>query len=317
MKLTEANDLSFNQRFKEAQTAVDKVNVLTEFGKLNNLGGADWDEFVNTNYVPLVRECEAYGLSLDNPFFVFLKKYGNIKVFLNSENYDILHNIVASNIISTKQLAFTCPESDQVRLLLNPNLWNIAAKDDVKWLIKTFVWFLEENTLNDYVINVYVRAAFSENSAGTGEQQISVNFDTFANRKKLLRNLYFTTNINQVNDAKLKSGNDDKEKFEQLKTQLNAASDDYFVSRPLQPVDIIEQQIKVLNQNVQESARGERGQYQQKESDEIDPQPQFSKEDTQIIKTRANAIIDAAGKELQSTDRGAIKRALAYIGSQL
>lgn len=326
MKLTEANDLSFDQHLKDAQSTADKVDVLNEFGKINNIGGADWEEFVNTNYVPLIRECEAYGLSLDNPFMVFLKKYGDIKVFLDGQNYDVLHNLVASNTMTTKQLAFTCPEKDQVRILLNPNLWKITPKEDVKWLIKTFIWFLEEDTLNDYIINAYVRAAFSDSidildkkGNPTGGKKIEVNFDTFDNRKKLLRNLYFTTNINELSDSKIKNkGVTISDELKAIQNKINAVSGDYFISHAFQPVDIIEQQIKTLAENVQESGRNENGQKQstdtQKEQSQEGKAPTFNQSDAQFLQQNAQQIINAAGNQLNTKNVGLIKQALKYIG---
>ena len=110
-------------------------------------------------------ECFKYNLDKDNPFFQFLdiysKQNGNIQPFLDKQNYSILHNCISNGVLDIKQLSFKCREVDQIRILVNPYLWQITPKSDILYLIKIYTWIVDEN-LDTFILNAYVKAAFSK-----------------------------------------------------------------------------------------------------------------------------------------------------------
>ena len=114
MRLVEANDLSFVDKFKNSRDILEQKSLIKQFcatAGFKNYVKQDWDEFVDNAFSTLSIECKHYGLSLDNPFFALLKEYnnrnGSIAVFKNIDTYNVLHNAVANGILSTKQIALT------------------------------------------------------------------------------------------------------------------------------------------------------------------------------------------------------------------
>lgn len=318
MKLNEMNSITNSPELKAAQTPREEQEVIVKFCVENNVGGGNEDilkKFVSTNYLSLIKEIEAYGLSTDNPFFTFLTKYakqnGSIDTFLNESNYSLLHNTIPNYILNTKQIAFTCPETQQARILLNPSLWNIAEKNDIWWLLKTYVWFSEETVIDDFIINSFVIKAFFD------ESESNHSFKSFEMRKQLLRVLYFTTYINDLFELRNKEKGEQEAGIDEIRAKIQNVPDNYFISYPLEPVDVIEHQVNILNELTQESPRNENGKFQQ-----VDATPgnenksDLSAQDKRIILSKAQNIISNAGQQLGTQNTADIKQALAFIGNQ-
>jgi hypothetical protein len=341
MILNEANDLSFNDTYKKTSDILEKRDVIKEFGKQSNMKGfntADWESFVDNNYTTLIIECDYFGLSMDNPFMMFLNEYGNkngnIKPFINIENYDLLHNLVSDRVLSIKQVSWTCPEEDQIRILVNPNLWNISSKDDVDWLIKTYCWFLEED-LNRVIKNSYVRAAFSKTVFDdlNNINKVVVDFNEKGNRETLIRALFFTQYINELSDSKLKlkikTTEDNNEyvskEIEEVRNKIDSIrNNNFLVSHQFENCDIIEQQIKVLNELVQESSRNSEGEYQSTDIDNNEDnnddylfKSNLNQQQKRFIQSKKTDIVNSLSNFLGSRDRNFIRDALKYIGDNL
>lgn len=262
MRLTEDNDLSFNQRFKEAKNPSDVLPIIQEFCNMQgfpNYNKEEWDTFINNNLNSIYIECNKYGLSMDNPFFQFLHRYsqqnGTIKPFLDRNNYDLLHNCVSNRILDKKQLSFKCSEEQQVRILLNPHLWDTASKPDLLYLIKVYNWVLSED-LNRYIINKSVRAALSDNLERV-DDKLKYDEPDFNDKKSeimLLKTLFCTKLINELEFKDVITVNNS------IKSMVE--NNGMLVSSPIMPADIVEQQIASLSERVQESRRGPNGKFQ-------------------------------------------------------
>ena len=316
---------SVTDRFKNAESLEESEQILSTFLFDNKVidDKTQCDKFVDINITVLTIECNTYGVSMDNPFFTFLNKYyvqnkRSIEAFFNTENYRVLHNVVADGIISTKQLAFTCAEGEQVRILVNPSLWAISAKDDIRWLIKTYVWFLEER-LNSFVINVFVRSLFvAPEKIGDRGAFLHVNLDTKENRQTLLKCLLFTDFIQQVCDKRAQPG--DNSDFVELQQRLSTIKNNsvMLVSSPLKPADLIEHQIKLLNELAQESPRNINGRQQQTDvaqNQKIDRESDnLSRQDARLANIKTKDILEFAKQQFNTTDISFVKALLKYIG---
>lgn len=331
MILKEANDLSYVQKFKDAQKNKDPelpIKLIKEFLKscnFKNYNEEEYNKFVDTNSHTLYLECDIYSLSLENPFFKFLQEYSlknsNISPFLIKENYNIVHNLIAKDIIETKQLANTCSVDKQIRILFNPNLWSIQSKNDINYLIKLFNWVLDTK-INDYVLNYYVKILFSPEKI-TDYKNVDlkkINLDNFNTKQLFLRCLFFTDYINKIDDRNLiNDDNKISEYFEGIRNNISKLADNaMFVSAKFRSVDEIEQAVKMLKENVQEGNRGLDGKYREtdtnnkitdkKTANNINPT-----EKRQILNKSA-ATIEAIKRDYGITDKQSIRDILKILG---
>ena len=132
------------------------------------LAGIKEDEaslFVKANIRVIWDEFSKLGFSLDNPLLKFLQQYNKskqtIKPFTIPENWMVIHNLYAKDILTEKQLDFTCSEIDKPKILLNDNFWNNVKDVDKEWYIETWEWCSSDEP-NKYILNDYVRLIFSE-----------------------------------------------------------------------------------------------------------------------------------------------------------
>lgn len=264
MRLNEAGlQTEYVQKFKDAKYPKDKSKIIKEFCKNNgfpNYNEQDFNNFVDNNLYALQLECNTYNLSDNNPFFQFLKRYleknGNIKPFI-SDNWNILHNCVSNGVLTTKQLSFRCPADEEIKILLNPNLWNIKPSSDILYLIKLYNWFLEEN-LNRYVINAYVRAVFStytQNAKGQNKLNTNKtdNLNLLTNRISLINLTFFTDKIKTLSDDRKTRSDSDRRDLRQLMRMEDKGNNNTPYSATFQPVDMIENQVGMLREQVQEN----------------------------------------------------------------
>ena len=123
--------------------------------------------FLELNENFLRKELVTYGFSLDNPFIIFLSLFlkSGLKhdIFCKTAgNWGIVHNLVAHNIINTRQLTFkTAKEEDKPMLLLNANFWgNKIPLEDRTWVIQFWIW-LGSKEVNREIVNTACRLILS------------------------------------------------------------------------------------------------------------------------------------------------------------
>ena len=130
---------------------------------LAGLSSQEAYSFLKLNENFLRKELVTYGFSLDNPFIIFLSlflKSGlNAEIFCKTEgNWGIVHNLVANNILTTRQLTFkTAKEEDKPMLLLNANFWGDKIPlGDRTWVMQFWIWLGSKETNNE-IINTACR----------------------------------------------------------------------------------------------------------------------------------------------------------------
>ena len=331
MILKEANDLSYVQKFKDAQKNKDPelpIKLIKEFLKSCNFENYDeqeYNKFVDVNSHTLYLECNLFSLSLENPFFKFLHEYStknaNIFPFLIKENYNVVHNLIAKDIITTKQLANTCSVNKQIRILFNPSLWSIQSKNDINYLIRLFNWVLDTD-INDYILNYYVKILFSPEKI-TDYKNVDlkkINLDNFNTKQLFLRCLLFTDYINKTADRNsIRDKNEINEYFEDLRNKVHKLTDvTMFVSAKFNSVDEIEQAFKMLKENVQE---GNRDLYNINRETDTNNQTTDKKTANNINETekrqilnKATSVIDALKKAYNINNKQSIKDLLKILG---
>ena len=254
-------NIDFNQRFKSTTNPDEIIKIFKDFlrsANFKNYNEEKWNDFVDNNFDTLTIECQYYGLSMENPFFQFLKTYAtkneSINVFVYGSRYKLLHNLVSDRYIESKQLSFKCPEDEQIRILLNPNLWRLS-NGDINYLIKLYVWFIDTD-LNRYVINSWVKAGFKD------------KFKTFKDKVALIKCCMFTNYIDELDKEKKAKNNDPKIPLKEFNDKLTKITgDNMLVSGKFMPINMIYHQVYLLKEGAQESNRGVDGQYQQTDVD--------------------------------------------------
>lgn len=273
---------SFSQQFEEAETVQERISVISNF--IMSLG---FDEntsitFVTNNIDSLCKELYTYGADEKNPFILFLLEYrknnGNIQELLDTNNYNIVHNSVARNTFDEKQIAFTCPEEQQPKILLNKNLYTIDSITTKTAILG--VWRdLGISNLDGFIINKYVRylltdATFSYTSNKT--TGFMTQFNDFCSNIRigggdiylsLRRSIIFST---ALTDALTKiSGLSDKSESQWLsevnkikENFKNALKNVHPIKATIVDSETMQKSINALHRDVQQSDRATGGQYQ-------------------------------------------------------
>ena len=142
---------------------------------LTGLSSHEAYSFLELNEKFLRKELVTYGFSLDNPFIIFLSlflKSGlNPDIFCETEgNWGVVHNLIARNIINTRQLTFkTVKEEDKPMLLLNSNFWgNKIPLEDRTWVIQFWIW-LGSKEVNREIVNTACRLILSSSKGSIPE----------------------------------------------------------------------------------------------------------------------------------------------------
>lgn len=234
--------------FNKFDSREDLINRWLEYFQSIGLALDDidnWRKFIESNSYNLYLEAQHYGLDKTNPFFTFLSKFvtQNKSILILNNLYGTLHNLVARQSIDEKQLAFTCPEDEQIRILMNKSLYQNNTSD-FTYLIRSYNWLLNLD-INRDIKNKYI-IKFFKNSSNT-------------DRIALIKNIYFTDAITKF----MLSQKTEADENTFLSAVFKPTS---LVSSPLINCDNIEQNIKWLDENIQESGRGINGQYQEKDS---------------------------------------------------
>lgn len=257
-------NVDFNQRFKSTTNPDEIIKIFKDFLRSANFKNYDeekWNDFVDNNFDTLTIECQYYGLSMENPFFQFLKTYAtkneNIDPFVDDSKYKLLHNLVSDRYIESKQLSFKCPEDEQIRILLNPNLWKLP-NGDINYLIKLYVWFIDTD-LNRYIINSWVKAGFKGKFKTFNDQTAKI---------ALIKCCMFTNYIDELDKEKKAKNDDPKIPLKEFNDKLTKITgDNMLVSGEFMPINMIYHQVYLLKEGAQESNRGVDGQYQQTDVD--------------------------------------------------
>lgn len=283
--------INWTEKYRQAKNPSDVREIIQGFLKTLNFKNYDeskFNKFVSTNLNSLWLECNKYGLSKDNPFFLFLQNYlgnkgTNIDVFFDQNKWDLLHNCVANDILEEKQLTFKSETEKQIRILFNPNLWNISPVSDIKFCIELYARLVDTN-LNNFIKNGYVKAAFAkESDAGKhagdhSAQLVAADMNNPANTVGLLKCLFMTNYIEELDNSKVaintqsrQLGDDGKSAIDKIRNHIKAIEDDKskdLISGQLVSVDVIEHQYKILNENVQLSNTALDGKRQKTDTDD-------------------------------------------------
>lgn len=306
MRLTE-DDLQtgYVQKFKDARYPKDIAKVIKQFCKdfgFPNYKEQDFNTFIDNNLYALQLECNQYNLSSNNPFFQFLVRYlevnSDITPFINQTNWGILHNCISNGILTTKQLSFKCPATEEIKILLNKNLWGIKPSDDILYLIKLYNWFLEEN-LNRYVINGYVRAIFSKIDRDNKiDFKSTDNLDKLDNKIALINLTFFSQEIKQITENAQKRVGSSEYILSQLNAKRYKFNKDAAYRTPFESVDMIENQVEMLQDQVQENS--ETYKYENpgtdKDTDGTGKQDKYTKSYVRQVIAKSQPIIDTINK---------------------
>lgn len=261
------------------------VELLKDYGITQlQMNKTEWDKFVDTNYGALIPEFKQYSFELNNPYIKFIQTYQrkntNLNAFSQSPiNYKCIHDLVGDGVLTTKQIAFTAPEKEQMSILLNTNIYE-QDLNTLIFIIKTVVWFIDnERNLNNYIINRNIKAAFSSKARKKLEKATD---NTKENNEKVTESL--TEDIDSIKNLTAEDLTLTSEDlyhlrkatiFTDLVIKVNEdpnisiydASQVSEISTKPQAVNIIENQLKLLHTTVQESGRDPvTGRYQDKET---------------------------------------------------
>ena len=213
----------------------------------------NWKKFIDVNSYTLYLEIKYFDLEKTNPFFMFLYEFiktnKSISPLINL--YDQLHNLVARDVINSKQLAFTCPQNEQIQILLNNSLYKNNSADYV-YLIKCYNWLLDI-TIDRDIKNKYVVGIFKDNDRNSTELS--------TDKLLLIKTIFFTDAL-----IKLMTSNKTADDENRFLDQLEIAESKSLIADPLINCDTIEQNIKWLNENIQESSTDIYGRTQQSDS---------------------------------------------------
>lgn len=281
--------VNYRSRYTQAKTVSNKQKVIKDFFNSLNLSGpkqTDFDQFVHVNLGSLCIEIDKYGLTTNNPFVKFLYQYikynNSIAPFTQTpDRWNVLHNSISGNLLTTKQIAFTCSELEQPRILLNKSLWGISPVSDIFACIKLYAKIIDQYTdLNSIVKNGYVKAAFS-NGAITDinnpsmQDAFSPDMNSKENRMKLLKCLFLADTISQltkdnvlVNAQTNEIPKDGLAIIDQARKKVLTANNKSLIGSSINNVDLIEEQSLLLYENVQLSNRDVNGQYQKTDTDD-------------------------------------------------
>lgn len=145
---------------------------------LTGLSSREAYSFFELNENFLRKELVTYGFSPDNPFIIFLSlflKAGlNHDIFCETEgNWGVVHNLVARNIINTRQLTFkTAKEEDKPMLLLNASFWgNKIPLEDRTWVIQFWIW-LGSKEVNKEIVNTACRLILSSSKGSISDNAL-------------------------------------------------------------------------------------------------------------------------------------------------
>ena len=173
--MAEANFDELRLKWEDKDNAEAHTEAMRGLLSLTGLSSSEAYSFLELNENSLRKELVTYGFSLDNPFIIFLSLFlkSGLKhdIFCKTEgNWGIVHNLVARNIINTRQLTFkTAKEEDKPMLLLNANFWgNKIPLEDKTWVIQFWIW-LGSKEVNREIVNTACRLILSSSKGSIPE----------------------------------------------------------------------------------------------------------------------------------------------------
>lgn len=205
------------KKFDTGNTS-ERLQAMSSLLVLAGINENQAEKFVQVNINIFGTELRTLGFSLENPLIAFLQQYNiskkNIDPFLNSNNWSSLHDMYAKNLVDEKQLNFTCPEIDKIKILVNDHFWNDTKVIDREWYIKLWDWCAsrepQNEILNDFVLLLFSNVTESDikkiDNWGRTEGDLgwedalkniqnklnNINFSTFENADKLRKCLLFS-----------------------------------------------------------------------------------------------------------------------------
>ena len=173
--MAEANFDELRLKWEDKDNAEAHDEAMRGLLSLAGLSNYETYGFLELNENFLRKELVTYGFSLDNPFIIFLSLFlkSGLKhdIFCKTAgNWGIVHNLVAHNIINTRQLTFkTAKEEDKPMLLLNANFWgNKIPLEDRTWVIQFWIW-LGSKEVNREIVNTACRLILSSSKGSIPE----------------------------------------------------------------------------------------------------------------------------------------------------
>lgn len=151
----------FNRQYNQLEADPLKTTQLfVKFGQqyLPSINQTVWQTFCKTNGASLAAAVDNYGFGIDtNPFIQFILNYYNVNKNLypflkKPDPYKAIVNMTVDGYIDVKQLADTSNEKNQLRILINPSLYNNSIADIV-WMVRLYSWFTNTDDVRRRVIN--------------------------------------------------------------------------------------------------------------------------------------------------------------------
>ena len=146
-----------------ASDLVESISGLLELAGLDSTYASKF-AYENLRFLP--QEMNTYGFDLQNPFIVFLQKVQNSKPKIldylnNQDNWMIVHNAIANNVLTPEQLMFNCNEDEQPKLLINPFFYTDISSNDKMWVLQCFEWCNDEKEITKLIQHLGIKLLFS------------------------------------------------------------------------------------------------------------------------------------------------------------
>lgn len=275
------------QRFSQATTTQEEKEIVSDYLVGLGFDKSTANSFLDANAATIYEEINKFGgLNDRNPFIKFILKYreinGNISELLVADNYNVIHNSVATHLFTSKQISFTADSESDPKILLNKNLYSIRPVLDMNDVVR--VWAdLGLYKINAYVTNKYVRYLLSDSDfTDTTSQNLITSFNNFCGsvhldndkafndlRRSVMFSSALNTAIDSIKNLNLESSGEWLNKINEIKanfkTQINSDHINFLRTKPV-GVDIMQEQIDMLHKDVVEGDRTVTGQYQSSDS---------------------------------------------------
>lgn len=325
--MAEFNINELKDKFQRGTASENKQAIIDLF-KLAGVEDNYAEAFVNANYRFIGMELNTYGFSQTNCFIKFLleiqkQKKEILDIFLDSNNWSIIHNAVANDILTPDQIMFTSDELDQPKLLINPSFWKDIKNIDKLWVLQLWEW-CNTSAPNTEIVNDAVRAylqgkeinidslwdkyskeepyvSFSDyvlNSISSGKNLS--NKDVVENLRRVLiytsdiieASKTFKLIIDQINKdpGKFIENKSLQQKYNNLVSRLPQIS---FVSSKLVSADTMSASVRACSEEVQKSDRNAfNGRYQEQEGEQNTKKSNSTQKGGRLnnIKSEAQAV---------------------------
>lgn len=288
--MAEVNINELKNKFQRGAASENKQAIIDLF-KLAGIEDNYAEAFVAANYRFIGMELNAYGFSQNNCFIKFLleiqkQKKEILDIFLDSNNWSIIHNVVANDILTPDQIMFTSDELDQPKLLINPSFWKDIENIDKLWVLQLWEW-CNTSAPNTEIVNDAVRAYLQGK-----EINIDNLWDKYSNEEP--RVSFSDYVLNSISSGNLS----DKDVVENLRRALIYTSDIIEASKTFK--FIMDQINKDPRKFIEDKS------LQQKYNNLVSRLPQISFVSSRLVSADTmSASVRACSEEVQKSDRNA------------